>query len=252
MRPNPYAAPQAIQRLPTDLVERQHRDEVVGILRRFLNEELTAFEFDEALDSFRDSSDAAVRFVVEAVWFHYDDCDDHLVALGKSQWDYFQRLLLLLDSKRRVETITSRRWSCWQLVALVAVLYFVWKASELGPDQQLLVTALPLGIISIGISYLSRRRNEPGTQRQSVYPFASIADIRAAYQSVTFQKSRYRRPIQSREIRSPIVERLLYLRFYMMWLAFSPIVLVFQMLPRVETETRVFIPSDGTAQDSVC
>ncbi|TWU30305.1 hypothetical protein [Bythopirellula polymerisocia] len=65
------------------MIVREARNGLAALIRRYLNEQLTAFEFDDALDEFHESSDDAVRFVADSVWYHYDDCDDHLVVLNK-------------------------------------------------------------------------------------------------------------------------------------------------------------------------
>lgn len=87
MNANPFDPPQTPIESPRDIVDRAQRDEVAAAVRQFLDEAVTAFEFDERLDQFRNSPDSAVRFVAQGVWLHYDDCDDHLVALTKPEWD---------------------------------------------------------------------------------------------------------------------------------------------------------------------
>jgi hypothetical protein len=84
------------------MVNRDDRNRLAELIRRYLDEDIMAFDFDEALDEFRESADDAVRFVSDALWYHYDDCDDHLVVLSKQEWNYFQRLLLLLESNSTV------------------------------------------------------------------------------------------------------------------------------------------------------
>ena len=51
MNLNPYVSPRASQESSSEIVDRQQREEVATIVRRFLTDELTAFQFDEALDS---------------------------------------------------------------------------------------------------------------------------------------------------------------------------------------------------------
>jgi hypothetical protein len=87
------------------------RETLAELIRSFLASDITAFAFDEKLDPYRDSDDPVIYHVVNVVWYHYDDCDDHLVCFSKQQWDYFQRLLLVLSSNCRVETEFRRQWS---------------------------------------------------------------------------------------------------------------------------------------------
>lgn len=239
MNPNPYDPPGVPCEPADDIVDRGERTALRSVICRFLSDEVTAFEFDELLDDFRDSHDSAVRFVAEAVWFHYDDCDDHLVALSKPEWDYFQRLLLLLDSDRHVATVESRRWSASQLLALAGVLCFLTVASVWGWGYHLLLATIPLGCISIAISWRRSEATEVGPYEQIIFPFSTFADLRSAHDSVAFRKVRYPREMQSRRIRSPFMTALYQLQFYASWLILSPIALGFQMFPLRATQARV-------------
>ncbi|MHB0961093.1 MAG: hypothetical protein ACYC0X_21805 [Pirellulaceae bacterium] len=63
-----------------------------------MDEALTAFAFDDEITEIGTATaDGTVHFVVDSLWYHYDDCRDHLAGLSKQEWDYFQRLVLLLD-----------------------------------------------------------------------------------------------------------------------------------------------------------
>lgn len=241
MNPNPYDLPNTPIETPTDMVDRAQRDELAAVVRQFLNEDVTAFEFDERLDEFRNSPDSAVCFVAQAVWFHYDDCDDHLVALAKPEWDYFQRLLLLLESNRCVQTEISRRWSLSQLIALLSLLAFLWIAFQLGWGYHLLIAAVPFGIISVGISWLRRTTANVGPYDPIIFPFATFSDLKSTYDSVVFRKCRYPKRINARRVRSPVMNGVYQLQFYLMWLMLSPIALVIQVFPRTETHARVIV-----------
>jgi hypothetical protein len=241
MNANPYDPPNTPIESPTDVVDRAQRDELATLVRQFLEEDVAAFEFDERLDGFRNSGDSAVRFVAQAVWFHYDDCDDHLVALSKPEWDYFQRLLLLLESNHCVQTMSVRRWSPSQLIALLSLLGFLWGAFHVGWGYQLLLVAVPFGIISIGISWLRRSTVNVGPYDAIIFPFATFSDLRSTYDNLRFKKSRYPQRIKTRRIRSPFMNGVYQLQFYVMWLILSPIALVVQVFPQAETQTRVIV-----------
>lgn len=222
-----------------DIVDRRQRDALAAVIRRFLNEEITAFAFDEQLIGFHDSSDNVVRFVAGALWYHYDDCTDHLAALSKAEWDYFQRLLLLLESDYDIETVGVRRWSPTQLLALMALMGFGWVAISLGWGTHLLAVAMPFGVVSIAISWFRRHATAAtGPYDPLVFPFAGFADLRAAYEKVAFKKVRYPRHLASRRMRSPLLTKTIELKGYVVWLMLSPIVLLFQTLPIRETQTR--------------
>ncbi|MCA9147530.1 MAG: hypothetical protein KDB05_32375, partial [Planctomycetales bacterium] len=62
------------------MIDRDARNDLAALIRRYLAEEIKAFDLDEQLERFRDSHDSGVRFVATTMWFHYDDCDDHFVV----------------------------------------------------------------------------------------------------------------------------------------------------------------------------
>ena len=240
MNPNPYQSPNTLDS-SADVVDRLQRDKLAAEIRRFLNEEATAFEFDERMFDFRDSPDSAVRFVSLAVWFYYDDCRDHLVALSKPAWDFFQRLLLLLKSDGRVQTRYSRRWSLTQLVALAALVCFCLVAISFGWGYHLLLATVPLGVISVGISWFRSKYSDADSVDPTLFPFATYSDLKSAHQAVAFKKRCCPSGIESRRIRSPIVSGFHQCLFHLLWLILSPIILLLQVFPLLGRDSRVIL-----------
>lgn len=222
-----------------NLVLRRDRDELAQVIRRYMNDEISAFAFDEQLNAFRNSPDSTVCFVSNALWFFYDDCTDHLAVLSKTEWDFFQRLLLLMESDGVVETVVSRRWSFTQLAALAALIGFGWVAMRLGWGYHLLAAAMPFGAVSIGIAWFREATAAADPCDPLAFPFTGFAELRAVYKAAAFTKAPYPRRIAPRQIRSPLLTRTIQLRTYVVWLMLSPIVLLFQTLPIRQTQTRV-------------
>ena len=240
MTPNPYDPPGDDAAGEPTAVTTPTRSSLATLIRSFLDSEITAFKFDEQLDPFRESEDPLVNHVVDAVWFHYDDCDDHLVCFTKQQWDYFQRLLLILSSDCRIETRTQRRWSIKQLFAALTLFGFNYFAAQLGWGQHLLIVAIPFGIVSIALSFWRHRdATAPNPYAPVVFPFATFSDLATAYHSSGFRKTRYPKHIGARTIRSPLMAAFWRLHTYTAWLILSPVPLLFQSLPDRQTETRV-------------
>ncbi len=226
-------SPRSSESLPDDTHPEdtaQQRAALAQTIRRFLNSELSAFEFDEALDEYRHSDDPIIQHVVRHVWFFYDDLKDHQVALNKPEWDYFQRLLLLLASDCRMETRSVRTWSWTQAAAGVCLALFVFAAIRYGWGQQLLVISLPFGVASVLISRL-RERALPAEDPldEIIHPFATWTDLRTARATSPFFKTPYPRHMAGQSIRSPFLERFYWLLFYFIWLMLAPIPLYFQM-----------------------
>ncbi|MCG8653794.1 MAG: hypothetical protein MI861_28405, partial [Pirellulales bacterium] len=220
--PNPYDPPGSTS-TPSAELSAPSRESLATLVQAFLASEITAFEFDERLEPFRDCDDPVIRHVVEAVWYHYDDCNDHLVCFSKQQWDYFQRLLLVLASDCRVETESERKWSIKQLIAVVSLCGFAYFALQSGWGYHLLILSIPFGIISIALSYWCPQSNaKDDPYAPIVFPFATFADLATAYRSSGFRKTRYPKHIGERTIRSPFVAAFWQLHAYTMWLTLSP------------------------------
>ncbi len=233
----PYVRPFA----STPMVDRDQRAGLAAVIRRFLDEQDTAFEFAKQLDEYRSSTDSAVQIVtkIASIWYDLDCCDDQIFALSKPEWDYFQRLLLLLESDSIVETRRSRRWSWSQAVAAIALLGFVFFAWNFGWGKQLFIVAIPFGIVSIGISKLRAEVTNSDPFGPLTFPFDSFTDLKNAYESAKFKKKQFPRKIAARRIRSPFMDWFYRMLFYVHWVIWSPIPLLFQTFPTTVVSTHV-------------
>ncbi|MAX36757.1 MAG: hypothetical protein CME33_09360 [Gimesia sp.] len=216
------------------------RESLAELIQSFLASDITAFVFDEKLDAYRESDDPVIRHVVDAVWYYYDDCDDHLVCFSKQEWDYFQRLLLVLSSDCRVEAKSQRRWSGKQLIAALSLCTFAYFAIQSGWGQHLLILSIPFGVISIAISFWhSHDASLPDPYAPIIFPFATFSDLAIAYRSSGFRKTPYPKHIGTRTIRSPFMTAFGQFYTYTMWLILAPFPLLFQAFPTTQTETRI-------------
>jgi hypothetical protein len=214
------------------MVDRAARDKVISAFEAYLDDQITAFEFDDRLQEIA-SEDLTVNEVIHAAWFHDDDCKDHKVRLSKPEWDYFQRLLLILASDTELSSSQSSRWSWDHLIAWLALVVFGGIAFVVGWGWHLILWAVPFGIVSILIS-IYRRRREPESLPCEVActPFDSISQILwLRRQFPRFRKRKYRVEIGGRKIRSEAEESFNQAFSYGYWLALSPLVLLFQGFP---------------------
>jgi hypothetical protein len=172
IEPNPYQSPAIVD--AEGGIDRAARTRMAEAIRRFLDEQISAFDFDEVVQEYQNSPDTAVRLTAQAVWYHYDDCVDHKASLSKPGWDYFQRLLLLLASESQVEVTRVRRW-CWtQPVALACLAWLGWCVWQFGLGRHLPALLVPCGLVSMGIAFV-RYRRKPGPYDQVLAPFSSGA-----------------------------------------------------------------------------
>ncbi|QDU07534.1 hypothetical protein [Gimesia aquarii] len=221
------------------MVDRDARNRLADLIRQYLDDELTAFDFDDALLDFPDTDDSTVQFVIETVWYFYDDCIDHPVVLSKPQWDYFQRLLLLLESNSTVIVKKTHIWSFVQPVAavlLLACLLIVWIT---GFDDHLHIFFIPFGIGSILLSFLHRPETKVNPFHEIVTPFQSINDLSIAYDSANFVKQQYPSHLKSRQLRSPAMDMFIWVQNFVLCLLFAPIPLLIQSFPQTITDVRV-------------
>ncbi len=235
--PNPYEPPQAP--LAAAAIDTS-REELARLMRRFLASEITSFKFYEQLDPFYSSSDPVIDHVVEALWYHFDDCEDHLICVTKSEWDYFQRLLLVLASDCQVEADVKCQWSLRQLVAAAALVGFAFFTMHFGSHYHWMLLSIPFGCISIALSsWQPKAQPAYDPYAPIIFPFATFSDLAAAHRQTGFRKTRYPKDIADRRIRSPWRDGIAQLQSYFAWLLFAPIPLALQTLPFVSTDFRV-------------
>lgn len=220
------------------MIDRAARDEVITVFESYLDDQITAFEFDDRLHDV-DSEDWTVNEIILEAWFHYDDGKDHKVNLSKPEWDYIQRLLLILRSDAELSASAEKRWSWDHALAWLALAGFVGIALIAGWGWHLYLWAIPFGIISVLISdYRRRREPVPKANEIACEPFASFSQIRQFRQHLPgFVKQRYRREIGQRTIRGEAEESFSWAFFHCYWILFGPVVLLFQGFPSTVDHT---------------
>jgi hypothetical protein len=212
---------------------------MVKLIRSYMSDEATAFELDEGLsEATDDSGDETARDIRLALWFHYDDCKDHKVVANKERWDYFNRLLLLLESNCELAVAKSTlKWRSLQAAAALLSAIFLFVAFRIGFEQRLLVLAIPFGPLSMLITWLKTRQLEKGTssKEMALAPFPSIGSLLSVRRQVPgFVKRRYPSSVATRatrRIRHPFLDWLIRAPWFVTWCLFSPVTLLVQALP---------------------
>ena len=87
------------------MIDQAARKQMADTIRSYLNEEIKSFQFSNALDDIRtQTADATVDLIADILWcFYDDDWLSHKVIASKEEWDYFHRLLLVLESDTELE-----------------------------------------------------------------------------------------------------------------------------------------------------
>lgn len=226
------------------MIDRDARDGMATAIEDYLNDGTTAFAFDDQLTELSARTrDETVRQIAHALWFHYDDCRDHNVVLSRPEWDYVQRLLLVLKSDASVRVDRLRIWSWRQMAAAVLLGCLCAISASLGWGLHLLIVAIPFGAASVILSWC--RRQMPASHRNHLIrlvPFASLEQVSAVRRRTAgFKKHRYPPALIDRRIRSPLMSRLIDLQFLLIWMVLAPIALVGQLLPDVEEHLEVIV-----------
>ena len=229
-------------------IDRENRDRLAETTRRFLAEEISAFEFDERIMDTRDHShDPTLNAVVGSLWYFYDDLKDHTAALCKAEWDFIQRLLLILESDAQVHVESRRYWTPAQFAAMLVLAAYVACAASLGFGYHLIIHSIPFGLVSILLSSWRRRYERQFASSDPLLdPFSSMSEIRAVRAAASgFRKQRFPPHLQDVSVRSKSEHRLNRVMHYGAWLLYAPIVLAVQSLPSVQCMTHVRIESDA-------
>ncbi len=226
------------------MIDRTARKEIADNLRSYLNEEITAFKFNDAIQEVaRKTKDRTAQEMIKALWSCYDDCTDHKVVATKEVWNFFYRIMLLLESEGELEIVKVRKWSLRQIVAAGALAIFMFIAFSVGWGDHLFIVSIPFGFISILLSFWhSRTTCKPDKIEIALTPFSSVQDLLSARRKVAvFHKKPYPDELLKRKIRHPITNKIMWLPSIAMWLIFAPVPLLFQAMPETVTKMKVKI-----------
>jgi hypothetical protein len=223
------------------MIDRAAREQLASILRSYMNEEITAFQLDERLDSFRRfPNDETVELIAADLWGCYDDLKDHKVVATKETWNYFNRVLLLLSSDAELERERNEfRWHSGQILPGVCLLLAVGLSVSAGWNLDLVEIFVPFGLVSMAISWMNCRRSV-GSPAPEIYPFPSFISLSAVRRRTGFSsKMPWKKALGSRKIRHPLIATMMWAPRIAAWLVLSPVILLFQSLPERTRNARL-------------
>lgn len=211
------------------------------LIRQVLDGQLDGSEFDHQLSSHQLGADPILPIFIDQL---LDVCVDSTalekngrtsIQLDKRNWDYLQRLLLLLEADCQLETHSQRYWSMTQLVAAGAIIGLTIVAGIWGWNG-LAWAWIPCGLLSMGLErILSRTTRSRSAYHAIIEPFASIGDLRTAYESTRFTKQKYQGPTPAGHANPNYLLMVIgYLLIGVFWLALGPVILAIQIAPRTE------------------
>ncbi len=216
------------------MVDREARDRLADLIDSYLDEQITAFEFDDQIrDLAPTTEDDLVDESRRMLWYFYDDCKDHTVVLSKTEWDYFQRILLLLRSDATVCREPRRLWSWRQGVAALALICGYAAMLATGFDERSYLIVAACGLVSVAISDVVRGPTGVEKEASALTPFQSISDVLRVRRSAPgFSKRQYPASLVGTSIRGSLLETMIRWPFVVpLWLPVSPLILAYQLLP---------------------
>src|SRR5262245_39841139 len=99
------------------MIDRESRKSILAAMDDYLDGTIKTSEFVDRLDALK-TDDQTVREIRFFTWGHHDDLIDHQVKLSRQEWNFFQRLRLILQSDAE---ITGERF--WNWTAFHALLF---------------------------------------------------------------------------------------------------------------------------------
>jgi len=174
---------------PEMMVDRAARDKMAALIEEFSNGKISAFAFDDAISQIQsETGDITVHNSAGALWFLYDDCDDHKFDGGKETWDYMERLRLILLSDGHY--LTGRAlvgaYARARAVAIWALLLFTalhWPPLDLDFVGSFWWWAFPwiafCGFSGWRMLAKTLEEKKAGLAVQKLCPFNSMGQIRA-------------------------------------------------------------------------
>jgi hypothetical protein len=229
------------------MIDRAARNQIAGAIRLYLDDKITAFQFDDVIqEASCKTKDKTAQEMVQALWYYYDDVTDHKIHATKEVWDYFHRILLLLESDGELEITKIRRWSFRQFAASCTLAVFLLVAFRLGWGEHLYFVSIPFGLISILLSFWhSKTTCKPDRMEIALTPFPSITDMfKARRQAAVFKKKPYPVKLKYRALKDSFIDT--KIMWPLKWLAmiigsfiFAPLSLLFQTMPETVTKMKV-------------
>jgi len=223
------------------MVDRNNRDKLIIEIQNFINDKIDSFEFDENIFEIQSNSeDETIKYVVNSLWYYYDDLKEHKIAIEKEGWDFIQRLILILTSDKEIIEKKERKYTIRQALSLSFLIIFIVSYFYVGYTIKLLYISMGLGIFSMALSWWKVKSEINNLIKWELYPFSNIPELSILRrEQKSFQKQHYDKKLKKRKIRSYFAHNLLLIHSRLSWLVFSPLVLLYQSLPETNSTIEI-------------
>lgn len=221
------------------MIDRERRNQLAALIRRYLDGRADASDFEKCQLENYISADQAIYHVSSELSYYSENAAS---TLSKQDWDYIQRLLLLLDSNSTVswKAAPYRLWT--QPVAESLLVTCLFIALLTGFTLHLFLYFIPIGLATILLALLQSPSSEVRPFEEVVSPFQSIADLGIAYDSANFVKQRYSAPAKNRNNSSILGffgADVSILFVFLIWICMPPSLLFFLCILGPDHEVQV-------------
>ena len=247
------------------MVDRQARDEMVEWLELLISDGIDA-KLDntdyEKLDAWltdnkKHNDDQTVRTVASWILERLNDNDIGPFWESKEEWDWLQRIKLLMRSDGELEWTKKKQWTWRQPVAFVGVITFIIALIFLGFTTSLFWVLVPLEFLLFGLIKFTKRDKQ--TQwNENLAPFSSVSEMLFIYRRTqNFAKAKYTyycepqdENVNGKNIFKILIKIFLYIvlayiftSIFTLVALLSPVLLLALSLPEDASRGRVVLPA---------
>ncbi len=234
------------------MVEQNTREQITKAIRSYMSKETTSDEFDETTYGIRAATkDETAAFVIGKIQaYYYDDMEAHKIVATKEELEFLERCIRLLDSDQEIEiTVTPWRWGLRQAIAAACYTVFVAAAlpASKSPHSTLLLGCCLLGCTMVSIclawfraKYIAEANSNWETRLKSFGLVDILLNNYSEKNNVKVISSLVSRAdlvLSGRARQSWITA----LPLFLIWCLFSPVVLLLQVLPERDKQSKTRI-----------
>ncbi|MFW6058892.1 MAG: hypothetical protein ACODAQ_01845 [Phycisphaeraceae bacterium] len=220
------------------MIDQAARKRLIATIDAFRDGTIQSELFDAEIMEI-ETNDETVDFVVGQLWHFYDDFIDHPIMVEKLEWDYIERLRLLLASNSEIQFTKYRQWSLRQPCAWAALGAVGAAAFWTGIGMHLALALLPMGLLVFLLNSWHERelRRRSNAKDLLLTPFASTAELLRVHRNTrTFHKHRYPGSSKREPLRSGFTTWVITFNGYIM---LSPLFLIAYALPETWSKAHV-------------
>jgi hypothetical protein len=214
-----------------------------------MDQRIASFKFDAALCEIASAAqDESVRALRRALWFHYSDVEDHKFVASKQEWDYFNRLLLLLSSDVETELVAAGgRWDIYKTFSALCLAGFGVVALLAGFGRFFVLYWILSGLVPWVLLWVhNHNASKTWAAKIPIVPFPSVKSLLSVRrQVVDFVKKRYPESMSRKAKMHWYPDKMMWIVRIPLWVVCAPLYLLVMALPIRQTEMRLRIPADN-------